>query len=908
MGFRRIAFMMLASISHLVNTFDLRNCNKPLGMESGQIPDDAISASSSYVPNVGPRNGRLKVERAGGGWCPKQQIEKGVREYIQVDLQEVHVISGIETQGRYDRGRGQEYVEEYLLEYWRPGLEEWKEYKRWDGKHILRGNSDTASVESHKLMPVIFASKIRLLPYSIHRRTVCLRMELLGCSYTDGVLSYSAPAAYDTAQGLYDSSYDGHRSQGVLFNGLGRLVDGEVGLDNYRLDIGYGKGNGWVSWRNDSFTSGYVELSFEFDQVRNFSRMNIFTNNLFSRNVQIFSKAKVLFSIGGRFYNGPTLSYVHPPDRVQENARNVSIGLHNRVGRFVKVRLYFADQQLMLSEIVFDSEPVPLNITEEDSMDPQENELIITPDGERTLQAFETIAARKDGDTYIEIIIGVLTAIMLLLFVVFLVILIINKRHKLQGSPTLFRNPFGVKMNMKDLLMNFSNGNAQPSVAHSVPITPVSHPDSYIESATPMTYEEYRSSLAGNYYPGNYATLRCTTSVEPPLDHPDDETPPEVPPLPSSPDLHSPLNYRSLQNTPTVSTTKTVSLVNHYPKPNNERSTTKFYTAPREKHRVAPPLISWNVVPSMGHPYGGKEVELVPIPRYSLRPVEKVGSCHAGELSLYETENLDDIIPDVCRLVAVRTSNPERFKGDAVEMLREIRFLAGLTDPNLCRVLGVCTAEQPPLTIIEYGEMGDLAQYLQFLVNRNGSIRPSENQPISSGSLIYMATQIASAMKYLESKHVVHKDLAARNCLVGRGYIVKVTDIAMSKPQYRKEYAEIGGRPPAPIRWLPWESILLDRYSCFSAVWAFAVTLWEILNFCCERPFANLSNEKVIQNSEHMYYGGELQVVLNKPPHCSTEVYDLMCSCWRRDDTNRPTFKNICSFLKRINKDYVPTE
>ncbi|KAF7263539.1 hypothetical protein GWI33_002012, partial [Rhynchophorus ferrugineus] len=57
-----------------------------------------------------------------------------------------------------------------------------------------------------------------------------------------GVLSYSAPAAYDTAQGLYDSSYDGHRSQGVLFNGLGRLVDGEVGLDNYRLDIGYGKG------------------------------------------------------------------------------------------------------------------------------------------------------------------------------------------------------------------------------------------------------------------------------------------------------------------------------------------------------------------------------------------------------------------------------------------------------------------------------------------------------------------------------------------------------------------------------------------------------------------------------------------------------------------------------------------
>lgn len=38
---------------------------------------------------------------------------------------------------------------------------------------------------------------------------------------------------------------------------------------------------------------------------------------------------------------------------------------------------------------------------------------------------------------------------------------------------------------------------------------------------------------------------------------------------------------------------------------------------------------------------------------------------------------------------------------------------------------------------------------------------------------------------------------------------MKITDIAMCKPQYRKDYAEIGGRPPAPIRWLPWESILL---------------------------------------------------------------------------------------------------
>ncbi|KAJ8948705.1 hypothetical protein NQ318_017873, partial [Aromia moschata] len=747
--------------------------------------------------------------------------------------------------------------------------------------------------------------------------------------FLGGIVSYTAPEGSEPSQGLYDSSYDGVRANGELSQGLGRLVDGDVGLDNFRLDIGYGK---------------------------------------------VFSRAKVMFSIGGRFYNGPTLSYTYMPDRVLENARNVSINLHQRLARFVRLRLFFADTRLMLSEVVFDSVPVPFNVSEEEVLDPSEKELIITSSGDKALEAFETIAARKEGDTYVEVIIGVLTAIMLLLLIIFVIILIVNKRHKLQGSPTLLRNPFGVTINMKarkllrlfnviftifsridrnfpnfqDLLMNLSSGSAPPA-APSRPVTPVSQREpsdadnrsSVSLRAVPIAAggqllrsPELRhvevsvsSRRAGSVTRGP-TTTRCGGSSYPPprrhivliaasLQKSDL----------SSPNLISSFRCRSLQNTPALSPkSKMINLGNYFPRvatdpPNRKR----YHTAPREKHRVhkMDSVSDFHSIafaaaggvlehrPSMGHAYSCREVELVPIPRYALRPVEKLGSCHAGEITLYETEGLDDIIPGVCRLVAVRTQAPERAKSDAtgaMESLREVRFLAGLSDANVCRVLGVCTAEQPPWTVVEYGEMGDLAQYLQFLVNRNGAVHPQDDQPISIGNLIFMATQIASGMKYLESKHVVHKDLAARNCLVGRGYVVKVADVAMCKPQYRKDYAEIGGRPPAPIRWLPWESILLDRYSCASTVWAFAVTLWEILGFCCERPFSNLSNEKVIQNAEHMYYGGELQVLLNKPTMCSSDIYDLMCSCWRRDDNDRPTFKQILVFLKHSNKDYIPAD
>jgi discoidin domain receptor family protein 2 len=37
------------------------------------------------------------------------------------------------------------------------------------------------------------------------------------------------------------------------------------------------------------------------------------------------------------------------------------------------------------------------------------------------------------------------------------------------------------------------------------------------------------------------------------------------------------------------------------------------------------------------------------------------------------------------------------------------------------------------------------------------------------------------------------------------------------------------------------------------------VTLWEILTFARDKPFHTMTNEQVIQNAEHMYYGGELQ-------------------------------------------------
>lgn len=61
---------------------------------------------------------------------------------------------------------------------------------------------------------------------------------------TGGVVNYSIPEepSWEPGQDLSDLSYDGEREGGTLRGGLGRLVDGTYGGDNFKLDIGYGKG------------------------------------------------------------------------------------------------------------------------------------------------------------------------------------------------------------------------------------------------------------------------------------------------------------------------------------------------------------------------------------------------------------------------------------------------------------------------------------------------------------------------------------------------------------------------------------------------------------------------------------------------------------------------------------------
>ena len=106
-------------------------------MQSGEIPDDAVSASSSFdINTVGPKYSRIRTETNGGAWCPKSQIHVNSYEYLEIDLNNLTVITSVETQGRFGNGLGQEYAEYYIIEYKREDDKNWIRYHNRQGETV----------------------------------------------------------------------------------------------------------------------------------------------------------------------------------------------------------------------------------------------------------------------------------------------------------------------------------------------------------------------------------------------------------------------------------------------------------------------------------------------------------------------------------------------------------------------------------------------------------------------------------------------------------------------------------------------------------------------------------------------------------------------------------------------------
>lgn len=218
----------------------------------------------------------------------------------------------------------------------------------------------------------------------------------------------------------------------------------------------------------------------------------------------------------------------------------------------------------------------------------------------------------------------------------------------------------------------------------------------------------------------------------------------------------------------------------------------------------------------------------------------------------------------------------------------ELKILNDISHPNLIKLLAWAEDEEFYYIITEYIEGGDLMDLLATnLLNYNEKISIIKN--------------IASAILYLHSYSppIIHRDIKSSNILVSKNrdkaYVI---DYGLAK-QLTTAYAKKTSEKEGTLLWMDPEIFTNVKFTTKSDVYSFGILLWEVLTE--KLPYYNdihfnfrdILQEKIIKGARP-----DLSIINKDIPN---KLIDLLKSCWDADKDKRPSFKEICEILNRLN-------
>uniref|UniRef100_A0A0M3IN14 Protein kinase domain-containing protein n=1 Tax=Ascaris lumbricoides TaxID=6252 RepID=A0A0M3IN14_ASCLU len=196
---------------------------------------------------------------------------------------------------------------------------------------------------------------------------------------------------------------------------------------------------------------------------------------------------------------------------------------------------------------------------------------------------------------------------------------------------------------------------------------------------------------------------------------------------------------------------------------------------------------------------------------------------------------------------------------------------------------------------------------------RGGSVLSrvqNKKDPPTEEEKVKYCSDAVHGLAYLESMQIIHRDVAARNCLIGEENTVKLCDFGLSLlgMQYREKKLK-----NVPLRWLAPETLKSGRYSFKSDVWSFGVTMWEIFAHG-QQPYGETEGNKEIRHGvihqkvraknpaaiswisgAHPMFYPELK--LTSPSGMPADISELMRRCLQYEPQHRPTALELAQDL-----------
>ncbi|GMT01307.1 hypothetical protein PENTCL1PPCAC_23481, partial [Pristionchus entomophagus] len=192
--------------------------------------------------------------------------------------------------------------------------------------------------------------------------------------------------------------------------------------------------------------------------------------------------------------------------------------------------------------------------------------------------------------------------------------------------------------------------------------------------------------------------------------------------------------------------------------------------------------------------------------------------------------------------------------------MREARLMRIFECDYVVRLWGVAAASEPLMIVMELASNGALNSYL-------------EKNQLDDTQKAVMCVQSSWGIEYLNTKNIIHRDIAARNCLYGDGK-VKISDFGMSRegPTYQMD-----SKRRVPIRWLAPETMRVQTYN-FKTDVSFGIMAWEIYHNGKE-PFPGMTPGEV---AKYVLTGNRMEFEVNINP----DIKMLICKDTGAEDPN----------------------
>jgi len=240
------------------------------------------------------------------------------------------------------------------------------------------------------------------------------------------------------------------------------------------------------------------------------------------------------------------------------------------------------------------------------------------------------------------------------------------------------------------------------------------------------------------------------------------------------------------------------------------------------------------------------------------------------------------------------------------EMIAEITLASSLPPhSNLVEIFGYT---EGPFGVVMSYLPGDSVQKYVYRQYR----KPNDIPTIME--ILVILRKAASGLKFLHQYGLVHRDVAARNILLGKlskanrvdsSTEVRISDFGLTRKLANDAAEQQTQSNFGPLKWMAPESIRQKQYSKKSDVYMFAITMWEV--FFGMEPYVEDSAIDVAMGVTTSNKRPKIKMDAQK--YRFTDMPDgyeqLMKRCWHKEPKQRPPFSVIVEEIMKIEENPV---